>query len=171
MVGADQRAHPTGNSRCGSLAGIGLWAAMQGVAPSLGVELRPIGVRDAPDIERGVADFAREPDGGLIVTTSRLTTLYRDLIATLAARHRLPAIYPDRYFVATGGLACYGPNANNIYRNAAEYADRNLKGERPADLPVQGPTQYELVVNLKTAKALGLTVLPALLARADEVIE
>jgi putative ABC transport system substrate-binding protein len=144
---------------------------MQGVAPSLGVELRPIGVRDAPDIERGVADFAREPDGGLIVTTSRLTTLYRDLIATLAARHRLPAIYPDRYFVATGGLACYGPNANNIYRNAAEYADRNLKGERPADLPVQGPTQYELVVNLKTAKALGLTVLPALLARADEVIE
>ena len=167
MVGADQRARPTGNSRCGSLAGIGLWAAMQGVAPSLGVELRPIGVRDAPDIERGVADFAREPDGGLIVTASRLTTLQRDLIATLTARHRLPAIYPDRYFVATGGL----PNVNNLYRNAAEYADRILKGERPADLPVQGPAQYELVVNLKTAKALGLTVPPALLARADEVIE
>jgi putative ABC transport system substrate-binding protein len=155
----------------GSSTGIGLWAAMQGAAPSLGVELRPIGVRDVSDIERGVAAFARGPNGGLIVTVSALTILHRDLISTLAARHRLPAIYPFRYFVTAGGLVSYGPDLNDQFRRAAGYVDRILKGENPADLPVQAPTRYELVINLKTAKALGLVVPPTLLARADEVIE
>ena len=155
----------------GSSVGIGLWAAMQGAAPSLGMELRPIGVREASDIERGVAAFARGPNGGLIVTVGGISITYRDLISTLAARHRLPAVYPFRYFVTGGGLMSYGPDLNDQYRRAAGYVDRILKGEKPADLPVQAPTKYELVINLKTAKALGLEVPPTLLARADEVIE
>ena len=155
----------------GSATGIGLWAAMQGAAPSLGVELKPIGVRNAPDIERGVAAFARGPDDGLIVTVSGLTILHRDLISTLAARHRLPAVYPFRYFVTGGGLLSYGPDLIDQYRGAAGYVDRIPKGEKPADLPVQAPTKYELVINLKTAKTLGLNVPPTLVARADDVIE
>jgi putative ABC transport system substrate-binding protein len=155
----------------GSSAGIGFWAAMQGAAPSLGMELRPIGARDAPDIERGIAAFAREPNGGLIVTVGGLAIAHRDFISTLAARHQLPAVYPFRYFVTSGGLMSYGPDLNDQYRRAAGYVDRILKGEKPADLPVQAPTRYELVINLKTAKALGLDVSPMLLARADEVIE
>jgi ABC-type uncharacterized transport system substrate-binding protein len=155
----------------GSATGIGLWAAMQGVAPSLGMELRPIGVRDAPDIERGLAAFARGPNGGLIVTVAGVTILHRDLISTLAARHRLPAIYPFRYFVTAGGLVSYGPELNDQFRRAAGYVDRILKGEKPANLPVQAPTKHELVINLKTAKALGIDMPESLLARADEVIE
>jgi putative tryptophan/tyrosine transport system substrate-binding protein len=151
--------------------GIGMWAAMQSVAPSLGVELRPIGVRDAPEIERGIAAFAREPNSGLIVTSGSLTTLHRDLIATLAARHHLPAVYPYRYFAVAGGLMSYGPNTSERYREAAGYVDRILKGEKPGDLPVQAPTKFEMVINLKTAKAIGLDIPPTLLARADEVLE
>ena len=154
-----------------SAPGIGLWAAMQRVAPSLGMELRPIGVRNASDIERRVAAFAREPAGGMIVTVSSLTILHRDLISKLAAENELPAIYPFRYFVNSGGLLSYGPDLIDQFRRAAGYVDRILKGEKPADLPVQNPTKYELVINLKTAKALGLTMPPMLLARADEVIE
>ena len=149
----------------GSSVGIGLWAAMQGAAPSLGIELRPIGAREASDIERGVAAFARGPNGGLIVTVGG------DLISTLAARHQLPAVYPFRYFVTSGGLMSYGPDLNDQNRRAAGYVDRILNGEKPADLPVQAPTKYELVINLKTAKELGLAVPPSVLARADEVIE
>ena len=144
----------------GSSVGIGLWAAMQGAAPSLGIELRPIGAREASDIERGVAAFARGPNGGLIVTVGGISITYRDLISTLAARHQLPAVYPFRYFVTSGGLMSYGPDLNDQYRRAAGYVDRILKGEKPADLPVQAPTKYELVINLKTAKALGLDVPP-----------
>ena len=155
----------------GSSVGIGLWAAMQGAAPSLGIELRPIGAREASDIERGVAAFARGPNGGLIVTVGGISITYRDLISTLAARHQLPAVYPFRYFVTSGGLMSYGPDLNDQNRRAASYVDRILKGEKPADLPVQAPTKYELVINLKTANALGLEVPPTLLARADEVIE
>jgi ABC-type uncharacterized transport system substrate-binding protein len=155
----------------GSSIGIGLWAAMQGAAPSLGIELRPIGAREASDIERGVATFARGPNGGLIVTVGGISITYRDLISTLAARHQLPAVYPFRYFVTSGGLMSYGPDLNDQNRRAAGYVDRILRGEKPADLPVQAPTKYELVINLKTAKALGLEVPPSLLARADEVIE
>ncbi len=151
--------------------GIGLWAAMQGVAPSLGVELRPIGVRDATEIERGVAAFAREPSGGLIVTIGGLTIIHRDLISTLAARHRLPVVYPYRYFVTGGGLMSYGPDLIEQYRRAADYVDRILKGTKPADLPVEAPTKYQLVINHKAAKAIGLDVPAQLLARADEVIE
>jgi len=155
----------------GSSVGIGLWAAMQGAAPSLGMELRPIGARDASDIERGIATFARGPNSGLIVTVGGLSITHRDLISTLAARHQLPAVYPFRYFVTGGGLLSYGPDLNDQHRRAAGYVDRILKGEKPADLPVQAPTKYELAINLKTAKALGLTVPSTLLARADEVIE
>ncbi len=155
----------------GSSIGIGLWAAMQGAAPSLGMELRPIQVRDAPEIERGIAAFARGPNGGLIVTPGGLSIVHRSLISTLAARHQLPTVYPFRYFVTGGGLVSYGPELNDQYRRAAGYVDRILKGEKPADLPVQAPTKYELVINLKTAKVLGLDVPPTLLARADEVIE
>ena len=136
----------------GSSVGIGLWAAMQGAAPSLGIELRPIGAREASDIERGVAAFARGPNGGLIVTVGGISITYRDLISTLAARHQLPAVYPFRYFVTSGGLMSYGPDLNDQNRRAAGYVDRILKGEKPADLPVQAPTKYELVINLKTAK-------------------
>jgi ABC-type uncharacterized transport system substrate-binding protein len=152
-------------------SGSGQLGAIQSVAPSLGVELRPIGVDDAGAIERAVAAFARSENGGLIVTGSTLTTVHRELIITLAARHRLPAVYPFRFFAAVGGLLSYGPDSVDPYRRSARYVDRVLKGEKPADLPVQAPTKYELVINLKTARALGLDVPPTLLARADEVIE
>jgi putative ABC transport system substrate-binding protein len=146
-------------------------AAIQAVAPSFGVDVRPVGARDADEIERGIAAFARGSNGGLIVTASGLALVHRELMVTLAARHRLPAVYPYRYFVTSGGLICYGPDQVDQYRRAAGYVDRILKGEKPSDLPVQAPTKYELVINLKTAKALGLDVPPAVLVRADEVIE
>ena len=155
----------------GTPTGVGLWAAMQGPASSIGMELRPIEVRDATDIERGVAAMERFAGSGLVVTASGVTIQHRDLIAELAARHRLPAVYSFRYFVTAGGLLSYGPDLNDQFRRAAGYINRILKGEKPADLPVQAPTKYELVINLKTAKALGLTISPTLLARADEVIE
>jgi putative ABC transport system substrate-binding protein len=155
----------------GSSVGIGIWAAMQGAGPSVGMELRPIGAREPSDIERSVAAFAKAPNGGLIVTVGGIAIRHRDLIVALAARHQLPAVYPFRYFVTSGGLLSYGPDLNEQYRQAAAYVDRILRGEKPGDLPVQAPTKYELVINLKTAKALGLDVLPSLLARADEVIE
>jgi putative ABC transport system substrate-binding protein len=155
----------------GNSIGIGLWAAMQGAASTLRVELRPFQVNDALGIERGIAALARVPDGGMILTPGGIQIANRDLIITLAARHQLPAVYPFRYFVTGGGLMCYGPDLIGQYRRAAGYVDRILKGEKPADLPVQAPTKYELVINLKTAKALGLAVPPTLLARADEVIE
>jgi putative ABC transport system substrate-binding protein len=151
--------------------GVGMWGAIQTAAPSLGVELRPLGVRDAGEIERAITAFAGSPNGGLIVTGSTLASVHRDLITMLAARHRLPAIYFFRYFVTGGGLISYGADSIDPYRRAAGYVDRILKGEKPADLPVQAPTKYELVINLKTARALGLEVPPTLLARADEVIE
>jgi putative tryptophan/tyrosine transport system substrate-binding protein len=152
-------------------AGTGQLGAIQSVAPSFGVELSPIDVRDAGEIERAVTAFARSPNDGLLVTGSALATVHRGLIVALAARHRLPAVYTLRLFVAGGGLISYGPDSIDPYRQAAGYVDRILKGEKPADLPVQAPTKYELVINLKTAKALGLEVPPTLLARADEVIE
>ena len=152
-------------------AGIGQFGAIQAVAPSFGVELSPVNVRDAGEIERAVAAFARTSNGGLIVTGSALSVVHRDLIIALAARHQLPAVYFARYFVTAGGLISYGPDLVDQYRRAAGYVDRILKGEKPADLPVQAPTKYELAINLKTAKALGLDVPPMLLARADEVIE
>ena len=141
------------------------------MAPSLGVEVSPVNVRDAGEIERAVTAFARSANGGLIVTASALAIVHRDLIVTLAARHKLPAVYFQRFFVTAGGLISYGPDLVDPYRRAAVYVDRILKGEKPADLPVQAPTKFELVINLKTAKALGLEVPPTLLARADEVIE
>ena len=128
-------------------------------------------MRDAGEIERAITAFARAPNGGLIVTASALALRHRDLIIALAARHQLPAVYFERFFVVAGGLISYGANFVDQYRRAASYVDRILKGEKPADLPVQAPTKYELVINLKTAKALGLTVPPSVLARADEVIE
>src|SRR5262245_25859367 len=152
-------------------AGIGQLAAIQAVAPSLGVEIIPVNVRDAPEIERAVAVFARSANGGLIVTGSPFSFAHRDLIVTLAARHKLPAIYWDRAPITSGGLISYGNDSIDLYRRAAGYVDRILRGEKPADLPVQAPTKYELVINLKTAKQLGIDVPPALLARADEVIE
>jgi ABC-type uncharacterized transport system substrate-binding protein len=154
-------------------AGVGGLAAIQTAAPSLGVELTPVGVRDAGEIERAITAFARGSNGGLIVVgpTSSVER-YRDLIIALAARHRLPAIYSGgRFYVTGGGLISYGPDPIDQYRRAAGYVDRILKGEKPADLPVQAPTKYELVINLKTAKALSLDVPPAVLVRADEVIE
>jgi putative ABC transport system substrate-binding protein len=152
-------------------SGIGQFVAIQSVAPSFGVELSPIDVRDASEMERDVTAFARRSNSGLIVTSSGLAAVHRELIITLAARYRLPAIYSYRYFATGGGLLAYGPDPIDQYRRAAGYVDRILKGEKAADLPVQAPTKYELAINLKTAKALGLTVLPTLLARADEVIE
>ena len=152
-------------------AGIGQFAAIQSVAPSFAVELRPIDMREVGEIERAVTTFARSSNGGLIVTAGSGSAIHGDLIITLAARHKLPAIYGDRHFVTGGGLISYGPNRVDQYRQAAGYIDRVLKGEKPADLPVQAPTKYELVINRKTAKALGLTVPPTLLASADEVIE
>ena len=152
-------------------AGIGQFGAIQSVAPSFGVELIPLGMRDAGEIERAIAAFARSPNGGLIVTTTPAAVAHRELIITLAAQHKLPAVYFQRSFVTGGGLISYGPDPVDQYRRAAGYVDRILKGEKPADLPVQAPTKYELVINLKTAKALGLTIPQSLLARADEVIE
>jgi ABC-type uncharacterized transport system substrate-binding protein len=152
-------------------AGPAQFAAIQAVAPSFGVELSPLGVRDASEIEHTFGSFARGSNGGLIVTASALALAHRDLITTLAARHNLPAVYFQRPFVAVGGLVSYGPDPIDPYRRAAGYVDRILKGDKPADLPVQAPTKYELVINLKTANALGLTVPETLLARADEVIE
>jgi putative ABC transport system substrate-binding protein len=151
--------------------GLGQLGAIQSVAPSLGVELTPIGLGDAGQIERSVAAFARSANGGLIVTASTSAVIHRELITTLASRYKLPAVYYRRYFVTTGGLISYGPDFLDQFRSAAGYVDRILKGEKPADMPVQAPTKYELAINLKTAKALGLTVPDSLLARADEVIE
>ena len=152
-------------------AGIAQFGAIQSAAQSLGVEVSPVNVRDAGEIERAVAAFARSANGGLIVTGSASASVHRDLIIALAAKYKLPAVYGNRYMVTDGGLISYGADAIDQYRRAADYVDRILRGEKPADLPVQAPTKFELVINLKTAKALGLTVPPALLARADEVIE
>jgi putative tryptophan/tyrosine transport system substrate-binding protein len=146
-------------------------SAIQAVAPSFGVELSAVGVRDAGEIERIVAAFAGSSDAGLIVTASTSAMVHRDLITMLAARYRLPAVYPFRYYVTAGGLISYGANSTDPFRRAANYVDRILKGEKPADLPVQAPSKYELVINLKTAKALGLEIPASVLARADEVIE
>ena len=151
--------------------GTGQFGAIQSVAPSLGVEAIPVNVRDAGEIERAVAAFARGSNGGLIVTASGLAIVHRELIVTLAARHKLPAVYYYRFFVTDGGLVSYGPDPHDQYRRAAGYVDRILKGEKPGDLPVQAPTKLELVINLKTAKALGLDVPATVLGRADEVIE
>jgi putative ABC transport system substrate-binding protein len=147
------------------------FAVIQAMAPSLRVEVNPVNVRDAGEVERAVAAFARTPNGGLIVTASGGAAVHRDLIIALAARHKLPAVYYERFFVGVGGLVSYGADFVDGYRHAAGYVDRILKGEKPADLPVQVPTKYETVINLKTAKALGLDVPPSVLARADEVIE
>jgi putative ABC transport system substrate-binding protein len=152
-------------------SGIGQFGAVQIVAPSLGVQVTPVDVRDAGEIERALTAFARGLNGGLIVTGTALAFVHRDLIISLANRHRLPAVYWHRRFVASGGLISYGPDTIDPFRRAAGYVDRILKGEKPADLPVQAPTKYELVINLKTAKALGLEIPATVLARADEVIE
>ena len=152
-------------------SGTGQFAVIQSVASSVGVEVSPVNVRDAGEIERAVAAFARSPNGGLVVTSSALVVRHRELIVGLAARHKLPAVYYRRLFVDDGGLVSYGYDLLDQFRRAAGYVDRILKGEKPADLPVQAPTKYDLVINLKTAKALGLDVPPTLLARADEVIE
>ena len=151
--------------------GIGQFTIIQSVATSAGVDLKPVKLRDAGEVERAITDFARTPNGGLILTASALSTVRRDLIIALAARHKLPTVYFERHFVAAGGLISYGADFIDQHRRAAGYVDRILKGEKPADLPVQAPTKYELVINLKTAKTLGLTIPPSVLARADEVIE
>ena len=151
--------------------GIGQWAVIQAMAPSTGVDLSLVNMRDASEIERDITAFARSSNGGLIVTASPLASQHRELIIRLAADLKVPAVYFERYFVTGGGLISYGPHMIDQYQRAASYVDRILKGEKPADLPVQAPTKYELAINLKTAKALGLTVPPTLLARADEVIE
>ena len=155
----------------GNPGGIPQFAAIQAVAPSFGVDLSSLWLRDADEIERAVTAFARSPNGGLIATRTTGAIVHRDLIITLAARHRLPAVYPYRFFVADGGLISYGSEIIDQYRLAAGYVDRILKGEKPADLPVQAPTKYEIAINLKTSKALGLEVPPTVLARATEVIE
>jgi putative ABC transport system substrate-binding protein len=152
-------------------AGPAQFGAIQGSARSLGVELRPVDVRDAAEIQRAIAAFAQDSNSGLIVTGSPAAVVHRELIISLAARHRLPAIYNTRVYATSGGLISYGPDFVDQFRRAAGYVDRILKGEKPADLPVQAPTKYELVINLKTSKSLGLEVPDALLARADEVIE
>jgi putative tryptophan/tyrosine transport system substrate-binding protein len=151
--------------------GVGQFGAIQSAAQSMGVEVSPTGVRDTSDIENAVTDFARVPKGGLVVTGSAPAAVHRDFIITLAGRHKLPAIYPFRYFALSGGLISYGPATIDPYVRAAAYVDRILKGEKPADLPVQAPTKFEMVINLKTAKTLGLTVPASLLATADEVIQ
>jgi putative ABC transport system substrate-binding protein len=151
--------------------GIGQFSAVQGAAQSRGMEVRPVGVRDAGEIERAVETFARSANGGLIVTGNAGASVHRELIIRLAVRHKLPAVYGDSYIVAEGGLVSYGPDRIDQYRKAANYVDRIIRGEKPADLPVQAPTKYELAINLKTAKALGLTVPQSLLSTADEVIE
>jgi putative ABC transport system substrate-binding protein len=150
-------------------SGTGQFGAIQSVAPSVGLEVSPVNIRDASEIERAVGAFARSANGGLIVTGSALAQLHRNLIITLAARYKLPAIYFERFFVTAGGLISYGPDLVDQYRRAADYVDRILKGEKPAELPVQAPTKYETVINLKTAKALGLEIPQTVLARADEV--
>jgi putative tryptophan/tyrosine transport system substrate-binding protein len=155
----------------GTATGTAMFAAIQAVASTLDVELSPIGVGDAGEIERAVMAFVRSANGGMIVTGSGPAAIHRDLIVALAARHKLPTVYAARFFVTTGGLISYGSDFLDQHRRAAGYVDRILKGEKPTDLPVQAPTKYELVINLKTAKALGLDVPPTLLARADEVIE
>jgi putative tryptophan/tyrosine transport system substrate-binding protein len=152
-------------------SGASQFAVIQAVAPSLRVEVNPVNVGSAGEIERAVAAFARAPNGGLIVTASPGAVLHRNLIVTLAARHKLPTVYYERFFVAAGGLVSYGPDRTDQYRSAAGYVDRILNGEKPTDLPVQAPTKYETVLNLKTAKALGLTIPATLLATADEVIQ
>jgi putative ABC transport system substrate-binding protein len=153
-------------------AGVGQWAIIQAMSHSLGVEMKPINLENAPtDIERAISAFAREPNSGLVVVVSAASLTHRDLIIAIAARHRLPAVYPYREHVVAGGLATYGADIIRQYKRAAGYVDRILKGESPASMPVQAPTKYDLVINLKTAKALGLNVPPSLLARADEVIE
>jgi putative ABC transport system substrate-binding protein len=151
--------------------GIGQWSAIQAVAPSLRVEVTPLNVRDPGEVERAIAAFAGSANGGMIVTGSALAVVHRDRLIALAARHKLPAVYYERYFAVAGGLISYGPDFIDQFRRAAGYVDRILKGEKPADLPVQAPTKYELAINLKTVKALGLDVPTSLLARADEVIE
>ena len=166
----DASGSPSG-SRHTLPAGIGQFAIIQSVVQSVGVDVSPISVRDAAEIERAISAFARSSNGGLIVTTSALARVHINLIITLAARHKLPVVYWDRPSVTSGGLISYGANDIDPFRRAAGYVDRILKGENPADLPVQAPTKYELVINLKTAKALGLDVPPSLLARANEVIE
>jgi putative ABC transport system substrate-binding protein len=155
----------------GSVVGTAQWAVIQAFASPSGVELTPINVGAAGEAERDIATFAQEPNGGLIVVVGSIVTIQHKLIIALAAQHRMPVVYPYRFFVEAGGLASYGPDLSDLYRRTAGYADRILKGEKPTDLPVQTPTKYELVINLKTAKALGLTIPPTLLARADEVIE
>jgi putative tryptophan/tyrosine transport system substrate-binding protein len=152
-------------------SGVGQFAVIQYVAPSVGMEVSAINVRDAREIEKDIAKFASSPNGGLILTASALSVVHRDLVVGLAAKYKLPAVYHRRYFVAGGGLMSYGSEVDEQFRGAARYVDRILKGEKPADLPVQAPTKYELVINRKTAETLGLTVPPSLLARADEVIE
>jgi putative ABC transport system substrate-binding protein len=152
-------------------AGFGQLGAMQSVAPSLGIEISPLNVRDAPDIERAVVGFVRGSNDGLLVLPSGPTTLHRDLIIKLASQYKLPAVYPFTFYVTGGGLICYGPDELEQFRQAAGYVDRILKGEKPADLPVQAPSKYVTMINLKTAKALGLSIVPNLLATADEVIE
>jgi putative tryptophan/tyrosine transport system substrate-binding protein len=152
-------------------AGIGQFGAIQAMAPSVGVEVSPVNVRDASEIESAIEAFARSSNGGLIVTASALSVVYRDVIVTLAARHRLPAVYPYRFYVTAGGLMSYGPDLIDQFRRAAGYVDRILRGEKPSDLPVQVPVNYETVINLKAAKALGLQLPASVLARADEVIE
>ena len=151
-------------------SGTGQFAAIQSVAPSLKIDVVPVNMREAADLERSIATFARSPNGGLIVAGSGLAVLHRELVIALAARHKLPAIYYERFYVAAGGLISYGSDRIELYRLAAGYVDRILRGEKPADLPVQAPTKYELVINLKTAKALGLTIPPTLLATATEII-
>jgi putative ABC transport system substrate-binding protein len=155
----------------GTPAGIGQFSAIQGAAQSLGVEVSPVSVGDASEIEHSVAAFARSANGGLVVTASASASAHHDLIVTLAARYKLPAVYSDRFNVTSGGLIAYGPDRIDQFRRAASYVDRILKGEKATDLPVQAPTKYELVINLKTAKTLGLTIPPGVLASADEVIE
>ena len=152
-------------------AGIAQFGVIQAMATSVGLQVRPVNVRNSDEIASAVEVFAHNPNGGAILTGNALTTVHRELILKLIDRYKLPAIYPDRFFVANGGLISYGPGFADQFRRAAGYVDRILKGEKPGDLPVQAPTKYELVINLKTAKALGLTVPPSLLARADEVIE
>jgi putative ABC transport system substrate-binding protein len=162
-----------GNERNDPVIGTGTsqFAVIQAVAPSLRVEVNPVNVRDADEIERTVAAFARSPNGGLIVTVGGSAYAHRDVIVMLAARHKLPTVYADRSFVAAGGLISYGSNSIDRYRQAASYVDRILRGEKPADLPVQAPTRFETVINLKTAKAFGLAIPETLLATADEVIQ
>jgi putative ABC transport system substrate-binding protein len=155
----------------GGQVGVAQWAVIGATASPLGLELYPVDLRIGGDAAQAVSDFARETNSGLIVVVGTLVTIQRDLIVKLAAQHRLPTIYPYRFHVQAGGLMSYGPNLVEGYRQAASYVDRILKGEKPADLPVQAPTKYELVINLKTARALGITVPPTLLVRADEVIE